>query len=90
MHQEYKDRLTVVAINIQENRGTVAAWVKDKRVSFMVLLDPDGAVTQRYDVTATPTVFVLGKHGKLVGKALGTKSWTSDPGHALLTRLVGP
>ena len=89
MHRQYKDRLTVVAINIQESREKVAAWAKDKNVSFMILLDPPGTVTQQYDVTATPTVFVLGKHGKLVGKALGTKSWTSAPGHALLTRLVG-
>ena len=89
MHRQYKDRLTVVAVNIQENRGTVAAWVTDKRVSFTVLLDPDGAVTRRYEVTATPTVFLLGKDGKLVGKALGTKSWTSDAGRALLTRLAG-
>ena len=89
MHRRYKDRLTVVAINIQESRDKVAAWTKDKNLSFLVLLDPDGAVTQRYEVTATPTVYVLSRDGKLVGKALGTKSWTSDRGHALLTRLVG-
>lgn len=89
MHREYKDRLTVVAINIQESREKVAAWAKEKNVSFMILLDPAGPVTQQYEVTATPTVFVLGKDGKLVGKALGTKGWTSDRGRALLARLVG-
>ena len=89
MHRQYKDRLTVVAINIQEGRDKVAAWVKEKKVSFTILLDPAGTVTQQYEVTATPTVFVLSRDGKLVGKALGTKSWTSDRGLALLTRLAG-
>ena len=47
-------------------------------------------MTRDYEVTATPTVFVLSKEGKLVGKALGNKAWTSERGRALLTRLIGP
>ena len=89
MHRQYKDRLAVVAVNIQESRDKVAAWVGDKNVSVTILLDPAGTVTQQYDVTATPTVFVLSRDGRLVAKALGTKGWTSERGHALLGRLTG-
>ena len=89
MQRKYKDRLTVVAIDIQEGRETVAKWAKDKSLSFQILLDTSGGVTRDYEVTATPTVFVLSRDGKLVGKALGTKSWNSERGHALLGRLVG-
>ena len=89
MHRQYKDRLTIVAVNIQESRDAVAKWAQDKNVSFMILLDTSGAVTREYEVTATPTVFVLSRDGKLVGKALGTKSWTSEQGQALIGRLVG-
>jgi thiol-disulfide isomerase/thioredoxin len=89
VHRQYKDRLTIVAINIEESRDKVAKWAKDANVSFPILLDTSGAVTRESEVTATPTVFVLSRDGKLVGKALGTKSWTSEPGHALLGRLVG-
>jgi hypothetical protein len=46
-------------------------------------------VTSEYEVTATPTVFVLSREGKLVGKALGNKAWTSERGRALLGRLTG-
>jgi peroxiredoxin len=90
VHRQYKDRLTVVAIDIQEGRDTVAKWARDKNVSFPILLDTSGAVTRDYEVTATPTVFLLSRDGKLVAKALGTKGWTSAPGHALLGRLAGP
>ncbi len=89
MHRQYKDRLTVVAIDIQEGRDTVAKWARDKNVSFPILLDTSGAVTREYEVTATPTVFLLSRDGKLVAKALGTKGWTSARGHALLGRLAG-
>ena len=89
MHQRYRNRLTVLAIDIQESRDKVAAWAREQNVSFTILLDPDGAIAQRYAVTATPTVFVVSGDGKLIGKALGTRSWTSERGHALLGRLTG-
>jgi phosphoribosylformimino-5-aminoimidazole carboxamide ribonucleotide (ProFAR) isomerase len=89
IQRRYRDRLAVVAIDIQENRDTVANWAKDKQLSFAILLDPTGATTRAYEVTATPTVFVLSSEGKLVGKALGTKAWNSAQGHALLGRLTG-
>ena len=89
VHRRYGDRLAIVAIDIQESRDKVETWMKGKQLSFTILLDPSGAVTSDYEVTATPTVFVLSREGKLVGKALGSKAWTSEQGRALLTRLVG-
>ena len=89
LHRRYGDRLAIVAINIQESREKVATWMTGKPVSFTILLDETGAVTGDYEVTATPTVFVLSREGKLVGKALGNKAWTSEQGRALLTRLIG-
>ena len=68
----------------------VARWATGKALSFTILLDPSGAVTRDYEVTATPTVFVLSREGMLVGKALGNKAWTSERGRALLARLIGP
>ena len=89
VHRRYGDRLAILAINIQESREKVTTWMKDRPLSFTILLDATGAVTGDYEVTATPTVFVLSREGKLVGKALGNKAWTSEQGHALLARLVG-
>ena len=89
IHRRYGERLAIVAIDIQESRDIVAKWAKDTAVSFTILLDPTGATAGAYEVTATPTVFVLSREGKLVGKALGNKPWSSPQGHALLARLTG-
>jgi peroxiredoxin len=89
VHRRYGDRLAIVAIDIQESREKVEAWAKGKQLSFTILLDPSGTVTGDYEVTATPTTFVLSREGRLVGKALGNKAWTSERGRALLTRLIG-
>jgi hypothetical protein len=89
VHRQWGDRLAVVAVNIQEDPQRVAAWAKQSGLSFTILLDASGAVSSAYEVTATPTVFLLSREGKLVGKALGNKSWTSEQGRALLARLTG-
>ena len=89
MHREFKDRgLRVMAIDIEENPRTVTSWVAAHDLSFTVLLDTDGQVTRAYEVTATPTVFIVARDGRVVGKALGTKEWTSGSGQALLQALV--
>jgi hypothetical protein len=89
VHQEFKDRgLALYAVNIEEPRTTVAGFVRKHTMSLPVLLDPDGEASRAYQITATPTVFLVGRDGKLVAKALGTKTWTSAQGKALLERLV--
>ena len=89
MYQEFKDRgLVLYAVNIEESPNTVAGFVKKQNLMMPVLLDPDGEASRAYRITATPTVFLIGRDGKLVAKGLGTKTWTSAEGRALLQRLV--
>ena len=89
VNREYKDRgLVVYAVNIQETRKAVATWVETNKITVPVLLDPSGAASAAYRITATPTAFLIGRDGKFVGKAIGTKEWTSEHGRALLQRLL--
>ena len=89
MHREFKDKgLVVYAVNIEEGKKTVGSWVARNKLTMPVLLDPPGDASGAYQITATPTVFLIGRDGKLVAKALGTKPWTSAQGRALLSYLV--
>jgi hypothetical protein len=92
VHREYKDRgLVVLPISIEEGRGKVTTWMtKQAPLTMPMLLDPDGQASGAYRITATPTVFLVGRNGKLVAKALGTKEWTSPTGRALLQYLLKP
>lgn len=89
VQREYKDQgLVVYAVNIEEGKRTVGSWVEKNKLTLPVLLDPPGDASGAYQVTATPTVYLIGRDGKLVAKALGTKPWTSEQGRALLSYLV--
>ena len=89
VQRELADRgLDVLAIDIQEPPDKVAAWVKQRKVTTRVLLDGEGTVSQLYGVTGTPTVFLIGRDGRLVAKAPGTKPWAGPQGRELLGTLL--
>jgi peroxiredoxin len=88
VHREFRAQgLAVLAVDIREPRATVVDWVRTNRLTVPVVLDTDGQVSRQYEVTVTPTVFLVARDGTLVGKALGTKPWTSPAGRALLRAL---
>ena len=89
MHREYRDRgLTVLAVDMKEPKATVAAWVRKSGITFDVLLDPADTTARAYGVTVTPTVFLIGRDGKLLAKSIGTKRWTGPKGRALLDAML--
>jgi len=91
LHAEFdKDGLTVLLVNIMEPRETVAQVATARGYTARVLLDPDGRVSDTYRVQATPTVYLIGRDGLLLGRAIGPRPWTQASGRALLAALLRP
>ncbi|PYM92459.1 MAG: hypothetical protein DME04_15590 [Candidatus Rokuibacteriota bacterium] len=89
IQQEFRDQgLVVLAINLGEDRGMLANWVNSRNVTSTVLLLDDPALGRTYAITATPTVYLVDRDGKLVGKAIGTRPWSGDKGRAILRALL--
>lgn len=61
----------VVMVDVQEDKGTAAKFAGDFGVTFPVLLDTDGSVAKKYDVTGIPTTFVLDPEGNIVDSMVG-------------------
>jgi hypothetical protein len=78
----------VLAINMEESREEVAAWLRQHPVTVPILVDPKGTVTNAYRVTATPTVFLVARDGRLVARGVGAKPWTGPAGRAVLEALL--
>lgn len=91
LYREFGPRgLGVLAVSISEPLATVRAWTQKSALTLPFAADPSGEVARAWGVTATPTVFLIGRDGKLVGKALGNRAWTGDKGRALLRALLEP
>jgi AhpC/TSA family len=89
VHRDYGPRgLVVLAVNMEQSRDTVRAWVRDHGVTMDVLLDVAGYVNSAWKVAYSPMVFVVGRDGRLIGRAIGTRGWTAPEGRAFLDALV--
>ena len=87
--RERKGRsFTVLAVDIQEDPRKVESWVKANGITLPVLLDRDGAVASAYHVTVTPTAVLIGRDGKMMARATGTRPWDDSAGRALLDALL--
>jgi hypothetical protein len=80
--------LSVVLVNLGEGRETVRQAVRARGYQAPVLLDGGGEVASLYSVNATPTTFVIGRDGRLLGRAIGPRPWNAPPGRALLDAVL--
>ena len=56
--------LIVLGVNLQEDAGKVAPFVRERYLGFPILLDTDGHVTSEvYHVRPLPTSFIIDRQG---------------------------
>ena len=65
------DGLVVLAIDVKEEEGTVAAFAESLSVTFPLGLDRDGSAQTRWDAVALPVHFWIDKDGIIRDGALG-------------------
>ncbi len=78
----------VLAVDIREPKGVVEKVARERGYTFPVLLDSTAEVTLKYEVRATPTVYLVDRQGKLLASAIGARPWDSQEGRKLVQQLL--
>jgi peroxiredoxin len=89
--QRYRDRgLAVVGVSVDRGspRGLLEPYVRNLKLTFPILLDPDSKTSDRWKVTALPATFLIRPGGEVAGMAMGAREWNSDEMRALVERLL--
>jgi len=63
--------LVLLAINVRESPSRITEFMQTQGLSFPVLLDNDGNVTQQYGILGIPTSFFIDKEGIIQGIKVG-------------------
>lgn len=58
-YKEYKDKVNVYAIDIQETKEKVSKVVEEKAIEYPMLLDVDGKVANSYKIYGIPTIVII-------------------------------
>ena len=61
----------IIGINLAETKEKVAAYMKDRHLSFPILLDEYGNVSQEYEVMHLPVTFFITPDGIVREKVFG-------------------
>ena len=65
------DGLVILAIDVKEDEGTVAAFANELNATFPLGLDADGSASATWDAVALPVHFWIDKDGIVRDGALG-------------------
>jgi thiol-disulfide isomerase/thioredoxin len=70
--KEYRaDGLVVLAVNMQEDREAVVRYAETLGLTFPLLLDRNGSVSTRYNVTGLPTSYFVDREGTIQSMNIG-------------------
>ena len=89
VYKEYKGKgLEIVAVSIKDKPEDTLAFVKKNKLSYPVLMDPEGDIGSLYGAYATPTVYILDRNGHVLARMWGPGGWGSPASRKLIGEIV--
>ncbi len=82
--------LKVVAVSMDDpgSENKIRAFVKEFGLTFQVLYDPTGKITNDYQTTGVPETFIIARDGVIRKKMIGASDWNSQTNRALISQLL--
>ena len=73
-----KDQLVILMAAIDgEKERKVQRFIKEKKITLPVLLDPKAKTARAYGVNMIPVSFLINREGSIVGTVVGERDWVS-------------
>lgn len=89
LYQEFKGRgLVVVAVNYRETKEEIQKFVDELGLTFPVLVDRDGRVSETYGVWSIPLSYFIDRKGDFIGKVSGYRRWDGPEGRAFFRMML--
>jgi peroxiredoxin len=89
--RDYRERgLVVVGVSVDRGapRALIEPYLKNMRLTFPILLDPQMDTANSWRVPGVPATFVIRPGGEVVGMAIGIREWDSPEMRALLEPML--
>jgi len=90
LYQAYRAKgFIIVAISLdQEGAAVVEPFVKEKKLTYPVLLDPSLKGARQFGVRGLPATFLIGRDGFIKGVSYGPREWDGPEARALIDSLL--
>lgn len=89
LYDQYKNKgFTIVAVNVKDSRKDALAFLKELKISYPVMLDPDGEVGLLYGAWGLPTTYLIGPKGEGLARIWGPAAWDGPGAKQLIQELL--
>jgi peroxiredoxin len=89
--RRYRERgLVVLGVSVDRGapRGLLEPYVRNLKLTFPILLDPQSKTSDGWRVTALPATFIVRPGGDVTGMVVGAREWNSEEMKALVESLL--
>jgi thiol-disulfide isomerase/thioredoxin len=89
LYDQYKSKgFTIVAVNVKDKQKDALAFLKELKITYPVVLDPEGEVGLLYGAWGLPTTYLIGPKGEGIARIWGPASWDSTGAKQLIQDLL--
>jgi peroxiredoxin len=90
IYSEYKAKgLEILAVNIESDaQEEIRDFVKELRLTFPILLDPDMKITRNFRLIGLPVSILIDRQGVIRAKIVGYHDWTTKASRMQVERLL--
>lgn len=89
LYQEFKEKgFVILAVNIKDIRKDALAFVKELKLTYPVVFDPDGQVGLLYGAWGLPATYLIGPKGEGLARVWGPAEWYHPGARKLIKALL--
>ena len=89
LYKDYRGKgLEIVAVNVKEKRQDALAFAKELKLTYPVLLDPEGEAGLLYGAFGLPATYLIDRKGVVLARMLGPADWNSSAARKLFSALL--
>jgi len=69
--QTQHQNLRIISINVDQNKGFAAEFLKETPANFPIIYDPKGVLAKKYKLRGMPSSYIFNKKGQLTATHVG-------------------
>ena len=90
LYDQFSDKgLVMLAVDLQESKEKVTAFMLKFQLDFPAILDVSGQVGRKYGIRNIPTTYLIDPTGDVIAFAIGSREWSSPEAIEYFTLLLG-
>jgi cytochrome c biogenesis protein CcmG/thiol:disulfide interchange protein DsbE len=88
LYQEFKNKgFVILGVDVKDRKKDAVAFIKELKLTYPVVFDPNEEVGLLYGVWALPTTYLIGPKGQGLARLWGPAHWYSPGARQLIKAL---